>query len=384
MSLELKRRKGSKHWYIRGTVRGQSIFETTGTDDKTAAEAIRIKREARLLEDSIHGKKASVTFAEAAASYLSSGGSRRYFGQQKDDGTWTGLIGYFYAKKLHAIGQSDLDQSAAKLYPTATAETRNRQCYTPFIAVWNHAVKNQWADLRKWSRPRKSKGIAQRIRPLRSGQRPVSYELAAQFVLAMSPAPAFVMTALFYTGMRPSELLALDASIDDIRPRDNWLVLASSKTGEPRGVPLHDFVVPLFTALVERGGRLFRTPRGEPYPLTEDADDHVSGQLKTAILGARRRSGINDVSPYTARHTVSTQLVINGVHPYIKDQILGHAVDDMSRHYTHVPQPELIAAINTLPIIPAWAGAPWWNNPVSWQRKLAEGTGARSDLRRTA
>lgn len=41
------------------------------------------------------------------------------------------------------------------------------------------------------------------------------------------------------------------------------LVLASSKTGEPRGIPLHDFVVPLFTALVERGWRLFRTPRGE-------------------------------------------------------------------------------------------------------------------------
>jgi hypothetical protein len=57
MSLELKRRKGSKHWYIRGTVRGQSVFETTGTDDKAAAEAIRIQREARLLEDSIHGKK---------------------------------------------------------------------------------------------------------------------------------------------------------------------------------------------------------------------------------------------------------------------------------------------------------------------------------------
>jgi hypothetical protein len=29
MSLELKRRKGSKRWYLRGTVRGQSVFETT-------------------------------------------------------------------------------------------------------------------------------------------------------------------------------------------------------------------------------------------------------------------------------------------------------------------------------------------------------------------
>jgi hypothetical protein len=34
----------------------------------------------------------------------------------------------------------------------------------------------------------------------------------------------------------------------------------------------------------------------------------------------------------------STQLVVEGVHPHKKDQILGHAADDMSRHYTHVPQ----------------------------------------------
>jgi hypothetical protein len=124
--------------------------------------------------------------------------------------------------------------------------------------------------------------------------------------------------------------------------------------------------VPLFAALVDRGGRLFRTHEGHPYPLTEDG----GGQLKTAINGARRRSGIAGISPYTARHTVSTQLVVNGVHPHIKDQILGHAVDDMSRHYTQVPQAPLIAAINTLPVPDEWRSLEWWRDPISWSRKL--------------
>ena len=57
------------------------------------------------------------------------------------------------------------------------------------------------------------------------------------------------------------------------------------------------------------------------------------------------------MAPYTARHTVSTQLVVEGVHPHKKDQILGHAADDMSRHYTQVPQAPLIEAINKLPTI---------------------------------
>lgn len=93
------------------------------------------------------------------------------------------------------------------------------------------------------------------------------------------------------------------------------------------------------------------------------------GQLSGSMRGARERlakagNPIPDISPYTARHTVSTQLVINGVHPHVKDQILGHAVNDMSRNYTKVPQAPLIEAINTLPVPPAWREFSWWEDPV--------------------
>src|SRR5882757_662852 len=122
MSLKLTRRNGSDHWYIRGTVRGQSVFETTGTDDKEAAEAIRIQREARLLKDSVYGRQASATFAEAAVSYLAAGGSPRFLGEEVD-GKWTGLIGYFYSKPLRSIGQNELDEAANKLYPGTAPDT---------------------------------------------------------------------------------------------------------------------------------------------------------------------------------------------------------------------------------------------------------------------
>jgi integrase len=97
-------------------------------------------------------------------------------------------------------------------------------------------------------------------------------------------------------------------------------------------------------------------------------------QLSSSIGSARRRlmaacNPIGDISPYTARHTVSMQLVINGVHSHIKDQILGHSVDSMSRHYTSVPQAPLIEAINTLPVPPVWKDLPWWDDPLTWSRK---------------
>jgi site-specific recombinase XerD len=104
--------------------------------------------------------------------------------------------------------------------------------------------------------------------------------------------------------------------------------------------------LPLFTTLKARSGPIFRNSDGEPYVVKYGK----SGQLKTAVRGAALRSGIKGVSLYTTRHTVSTQLVVEGVHQRIKDQILGHAVTEMSRRYTDVLQPALIEAINKLPV----------------------------------
>jgi hypothetical protein len=102
--------------------------------------------------------------------------------------------------------------------------------------------------------------------------------------------------------------------------------------------------------------------------------------MRKAILGARTRSELAGIAPYTARHSVSTQLVVNRVHPHVKDQILGHAVTDMSRHYTNVPQAPLIEAINTLPVVPAWAAAPWMADPLAFARKVAGTPGKRNDM----
>jgi integrase/recombinase XerD len=372
MPLKLIRRQGSENFYIRGTIRGQSVFESTGTGDKRLAEEIRIKTEARLLTESIHGKQAAVTFTEAAESYILSGGSPKYLIiQNKITGKVGGVATHFRGRLLKDITQSDLDAASRVLYPTASPETRNRQCHTPFIAVWNHAVVNQWAEPRQWRRPRKPKGANITVlKRERAGGKPVSYERAALFVAAMSPAPAQIMTTLFYTGMRPIELFTLESHQVDVPGR--WITLTNTKTGEPRGVPMHEFLAPLFKSLkAARSGVLFLSHKGAPYPVSDD----FGGQISSAIEGARRRlkkqgHDISEIAAYTGRHTVSTQLVINGVHAYLKDQILGHAATDMSRHYTNIPQQPLIDAINTLPVPALWRNLWWWNDPVHWSRRL--------------
>lgn len=361
MPLKLVLTSRSPNWWLRGSVRGISVRETTGTPNREEAEMVLIIRSKEVLEESLFGKRANVTFDQAAESYLEAGGSSRFLDRVRM---------YFGNKPLRNLRQNDLDVAALTLFPRTTPATRNRQCYTPFIAVWNHAVLNDWADLRLWRRPRKQKGTTVRTPTSRSGTKPVDYERASLFVAQMAPAPAMAMTALFFTGMRPIELFTLER--DDVFVSRRWIVVSNSKSGEPRGVPMHEFLVPLFESMLNRKDRhkqVFRTFRGVPYVISGVS----GGQLSNGIVTARKRLAdtglvLDDISPYTARHSVSTQLVINGVHPYMKDQILGHAVDSMSRRYTNVPQAHLIQAINTIAVPDSWRNLWWWRDPLACSR----------------
>ena len=357
MALSLTDRNGI--FYIRGTVLGRAVRESTKTRKRDWAVRILRRREAEIAEEVIEGSRPK-SFNECAESYVECGGSTRFLEP---------LRRHLGERLLEKLVPVDLDGAAKALYPVAARATLIRQCYIPFIAVWNHAARQHWVEPRSWPKPRKPKGTSVVARTTRRGSVATTYDRAAEFVRWMSPAPAYVMTGLFYTGMRPIELFALDFDAGDINVDGRWIVVRSSKIGEPRGVPMHEFLVPLFSALQKRGGRVFRTYKGEPYPLNDDPDERSGGQMQTAIDAAGRRSGIKDIVPYTARHTVSTQLVLERVDKFTKDDILGHRVTDTSSNYTHIPQAPLIEAINRLPVPERWRDMDWWVDPLWYARK---------------
>src|SRR5262245_48502074 len=117
--------KRSEHWYLRGTVRGESVFESTKTSDRATAEILRIKREAQLLNRSILGPGATITFPEAAASYIDEGGEARFLGNyDPETKQWSGLVAYFVKTPVGQIAQSEIDKAALSLLPLASNATR--------------------------------------------------------------------------------------------------------------------------------------------------------------------------------------------------------------------------------------------------------------------
>jgi hypothetical protein len=150
MGLRLyKGRNGSPNYYMRGTVRGVYVDESTGTGKRTRAEEVRARRENEILETSIHGRAAVATFAAAVVSYLEHGGERRYM---------TPLIQYFGSRKLTEIDHAAIDECAKRLKPNAARSTINRQIHTPTSSVMKHASLRGMCEFRPVRRPRYVRG----------------------------------------------------------------------------------------------------------------------------------------------------------------------------------------------------------------------------------
>ena len=293
MPLKLARRHGSPNWYIRGTVRGLNVDESTGLSDRKAAQDVLIKRAAELTTRSIHGDAAVITFPQAALSFMQAGGERTHLAP---------LIRYFQKTKLANIGQAEIDQAAATLKPGAAPATINRQIIAPISAVLHHAARKGWCSKPVIARRKEPKG---RIRW-------ITHEEASRLIDNASHLRPLVVF-LLSTGARLSEALYIDwKQIDLSRCQATFL---DTKNGETRSVPLHPKAVTALANLPHREGAVFRRHygftnwKGETRALADGYADRGGaggGQIKTAWKTMLKKAGVDDFTPHDCRHTWAT------------------------------------------------------------------------------
>ena len=331
MSLRVVKRGKSPNLYLRGTVRGISVFETTGTHDRQAAEAVRIKREGELLNRSVFGPAATVTFAEAAVSYIEEGGETRFLGTYDEEtGEWSLLIGHFGNTVVGKIKQAEVDAAALALYPDAQAATRKRQVYVPMSAVLRHASRKDWCTMLTLRHPRVKSPVTKWSTPERLGQ----------LLPHCTPKLRRLVVFLTYTGARISEALRIDWEADVALDR-RMVILRRTKNGKPRTVRLP---APLLTELAavpeeERHGKLFDWA----------ARKAVYGPLKRAC----KRAGVEYLPPHQqGRHTFATWM-----RTYAGLDLIGlkeaggwESLSSVER-YAHVVPNELAKAVDRLPVV---------------------------------
>ncbi len=346
MPLKLVQRGKSANWYIRGSVRGILVDESTGLSDRRAAEEVLALRAAEIVKRSIHGDVAVRTFADAALSYMEAGGERVHLAP---------ILKHFGARKLlAAIGQHEIDEAARTLKPGASPSTLNRHIYTPIAAVLHHAARKKWCERPVIARPAVPRG---RVRW-------ITYEEADRLIEAASPHLRPLVIFLLCTGARLSEALYIDWRQVDLSAGHVMLLNEESggvgtKNGESRGVPLHPRAVAALANLEHRRGAVFRCPvkgkkaknptaeerkYGAPYVQRQGG----GGQLRTSWGTMLKRAGLEDFTPHDCRHTWATWHYRENRDLAKLMELGGWKSPGMVMRYVHVNTSHLAASINRL------------------------------------
>lgn len=313
--------------YVRGTVRGQGIFETTGTADPKKAALYRAKREAELYEGAVLGARAVVSFQRAALAFLEheprSEATEFYIGR---------LVDHFGATPVAKIEQAEADAAVVAIVGAEAAPaTKVRGVYTPLCTVLNFAAKRKWRDKPQFDKPRPPKGKTRWLTP------------AEALALTAAAAPHLKPLLLFVlcTGARLAE--ALDLRWGDVDLPAARVVFRDTKAGNDRIASLPAAALVMLANLPHRAGAVFRRDDGEEYI---DRERKAGGQIKTAFHTAVRRAGIARCTPHDLRHTWATWF-----YGITKDLLLlkdegGWATTRMCERYAHLMRSELVADIS--------------------------------------
>jgi integrase len=244
LKLIAPRNARTKNLYIRGSYLGVHVDKSSGSDKRAVARAI-LKRLCEQIERGEYPPREEITahreptFIAAAINYIETGHPRRYLAP---------LISYFGEAPLAAIGQEAIDEAAAKLYPTATAVTRNAYVYTPVSAVLHHAGVEITI--------RRPKGFAGRT--ITDWLTPADAAAIIAAAESFDPEFATLLTFLLYTGSRIGA--ALELRREDVRLEEGraW---ARSQKGQPHmDIRLHPDLCDKLAALLatDQRTRVFR------------------------------------------------------------------------------------------------------------------------------
>ena len=201
-------------------------------------------------------------------------------------------------------------------------------------ACLNHAVNSgKRANPDAWARLKKFRSAdSARLRWL-------TVDEAQRLQNAAAPDLRMLVAAGLNTGCRAGELLALRAG--DYDSRSHTLLIADSKSGAPRRVPLTDDGVALFERITV--GKL----EDEALFLRADGSPWYRVALVRAMRAACTAARVRPAATFhTLRHTYASHLVQAGVPLIFVAETLGHSDARMvTKHYGHLAPSHVADAI---------------------------------------
>jgi integrase len=159
---------------------------------------------------------------------------------------------------------------------------------------------------------------------------------AAKFMAALAADPnkrrRLIVELLARTGMRASELGALESDAMVTVGDTHWLRIPVGKLHNDRYVPLHPILVELISEWQKirppsRSGRLVEREDGKPYDRRT---------VHRYVVAVAKRAGVGHVHPHQLRHTLATQAINRGMSLEAIAALLGHRSMRMTLTYARI------------------------------------------------
>ena len=147
------------------------------------------------------------------------------------------------------------------------------------------------------------------------------------------PRYRLVVEMLARTGMRASELCALDADAVTLIGDAYWLRIPVGKLRNDRFIPLHPDLVVLLAAWTATNSEYIRAQKRLM------ADEHAPLDRRTVhriVATTAKKAGIGAVHPHQLRHTLATQAINRGMRLEAIAALLGHRSMEMTLTYARI------------------------------------------------
>lgn len=311
----LFKRTGSDNWYFKFSIKGKTIYRSTGTTDKAKAEQVAAKVHGEAFNQIRLGDKPRYLWQDAVIKSLSESQQKRSIETEKFHLRWL-------AKHLDGIYIDQIDNNTieslieAKLKEAGT--TRTNRMTSVVSAILNKACK-RWGWIDKVPHFRKFKENNQRLRWLTHeevdkllAELPVHSAAMAKFTLA--------------TGLRESNVTGLEWSQINMQTKILWIYADQSKNGKVIRVPLNDDAISVLRNQIGKHQIKVFTFDGKPI-------DKVSTK---SFRNALKRAGIEGACWHSLRHTWASWHVQAGTPLNVLQELGGWSSYSMVQRYAHL------------------------------------------------
>lgn len=148
--------------------------------------------------------------------------------------------------------------------------------------------------------------------------------------------PIDILLILLYSGMRITELLKME--LKDVHLKDRYMIGGvKTEAGKNRVIPIHKKVEHLIEARLDHKKYLFENSKHN-FHMYANISTHIRNNFKEFNM----KHTIHDT-----RHTFISQANRIGIDKITLKRIVGHAVKDITEHYTHKNMDDYIKAIDS-------------------------------------